>query len=615
MLVSEELKSQAARLDDRPGVYRFVDAAGRSLYVGKASSLKKRVGSYMNLQRQARKTRAMLAKSVRIEVTITSSEAEALLLEQNVIKAEQPPYNIDLRDDKSYPFIFISNHADFPYIAFRRGKTQKGNYYGPYPSASSVHASINAIRRIFQLRNCRDAYFNNRSRPCLQHQIGRCSAPCVGRVSKDEYQQNLSQVALFLQHKNNKLSSELRAQMQAAAAAQDFETAALLRDKLQALAKISVEQSVDTAAGDFDVVACQLYAGVACVYLLFVRSGQVLSHKSFRPKLLLEAGAQELTDDFLSHYYIGAEVQSLPEAIIVQPSPSNPEALELALQQKYGRKIAVRSRVHGRRRKWLAMAATNCANNLKNLTESQRLFSERFTSLHAHWPFSPALECIECLDISHNQGDSPVGALVRLELAGLNKKKYRRVNIKAVTAGDDYAAMAQALQRLYQKRADDDWPDLILIDGGRGQLNSALEVLTGLAPAPVLVAGIAKGEGRKAGLETIWLSRALYDEQQRLQKYDWPASDSALLLLMQVRDEAHRFANSSHQQLRRKRVVVSVLEQVAGIGPQRRSRLLQGLGSLEAIAAAELEAIAAAGGINMELAEQVRKAARALGKL
>ena len=603
----EHLKLQISRLDDSPGVYRFIDSQGRCLYVGKAAKLKKRVSSYLNLKRQARKTRAMLKKSARVEVTTTSSEAEALLLEQNLIKAEKPPYNIDLRDDKSYPFIFISQHPDFPYIASRRGRQQKGRYFGPYPSAGAVRESINALRKIFLLRNCRDAYFRNRSRPCLQHQIGRCSAPCVNLVSADEYRESLRQAVLFLENKSNKLKTELNGQMQQAAAKQDFETAAILRDRLAALAKISTEQSVDTESGDFDIVACQLYAGVACVYLLFVRSGQVLSNKLFKPKLALEAEPDDLAASFLAHYYIGSEPQSLPSEIIIDPAPADLETLQQALQQKYDRKIAIKSRVISKRNKWLEMAATNCARNLKDLTESQRLISERLQSLNEAWPFADELESIECLDISHNQGDSAVGALVRMESSGLEKKKYRKANIRDIKGGDDYAAMAQSVERLYKKRHHDDWPDLILIDGGRGQLNSSVATLQALTPPPVLVAGIAKGEGRRAGLETIWLSRELYDGASGLSKYDWPGEHQALLLLMQVRDEAHRFANSSHQSLRRKSVVISKLEQIDGIGSKRRSLLLQKFGSSKAIAEADVADIARSAKITTELAQKVKE--------
>ena len=603
----EHLKSQIERLDERPGVYRFINSEERCLYVGKAAKLKKRLSSYMNLRRQARKTRAMLGKSVRIDVTITSSEAEALILEQNLIKSLQPPYNIDLRDDKSYPFIFISNHPDFPYIAFRRGRKQKGRYFGPYPSAKAVQESIATLRKIFQLRNCRDAYFRNRTRPCLQYQIGRCNAPCVGLASAEEYQENVRQVVLFLQHKNKKLSQELGEQMQAAAQAEKFEQAAVLRDRLTALGKISTEQNMDTDSGDFDVISCQLYAGVACVYLLFVRNGQVLSHKLFKPKLVLESESGELAASFLAHYYIGSEPQSLPTEIIIEPAPTSSEAIQTALQQKYQSKIAIKSKVLSRRNKWLQMAHTNCARNLKELTESQRLFAERFAALHEKWPFAADLDSIECLDISHNQGDSAVGALVRLQQQGLDKKKYRKANIRDIKAGDDYAAMAQTIQRLYKKRSIEDWPGLLLIDGGRGQLNAALEQLQLLQPPPLLVAGIAKGEGRKAGLEVIWLSRQLYDADARLQRYDWLAEDKALLLLMQVRDEAHRFANSSHQKLRSKRVVVSALQQIDGIGAKRRSLLLQKFGSIAAIAAADPELIATSAGISAQLAMKVKQ--------
>ena len=607
----QELQRQIRALRAEPGVYQFLDHAGKILYVGKARNLKQRVASYLRTAVLSPKTRALMERARGLRITLTRNEIEALLLEQNLIKNDHPPYNILLRDDKSYPFIFVSEHADFPYIGARRGKRKRGGqFFGPYPNAATVHKSINSLQKIFKIRTCRDSYFRHRTRPCLQYEIGRCSAPCTGKISREAYQNDLQHVRLFLQHKSDTVIRELEERMQRAAAAEHFEQAAEQRDRIRALQALHSGQRVDTDSGDADVVCTQIAYGVACVLILFVRDGQVLSHRHYFPALPLDAHAASLCADFIAQFYLSRPAAEIPAEIIVDPLPEDWECLQAALQGYCQHPITLRHRVRTHRASWLQLAQRNLAQSLEQACKQQQLQWSRLEALQRQLrlPQLPAL--IECFDIAHIQGDFPVAACVALDTTGMNRSRYRRFHLRDITPGDDYAAINQAVTRCYRQRLQrqDRLPAIILIDGGRGQLNAALSALRTLAVRNVYVLGIAKGEGRKSGLESLWFSTALVNDNKTFSAHHWAPNDAALLLLIQLRDEAHRFANSGHRKRRGKQYLSSVLEQINGVGRIRRRALLTRFGSLNEIAHAPETALAQVPGVSRQLAQKIHAA-------
>ncbi len=588
-------------LTTRPGVYRMLDAEGKVIYVGKARNLKNRVGSYFNRSNQNGKTRLMVSRIAQIEITATHTENEALILENNLIKAHRPQYNIFFRDDKSYPYIYLSQHK-FPRLAYYRGaRREKGRYFGPYPSAGAVRESLNLLQKIFPVRQCEDSFYNNRSRPCLQYQIKRCTAPCVDLISEQDYAEDVRHATLFLEGKNSEVIDELAQAMERAAADLEYERAAQLRDQIMALQKVQERQYISGEAGaDLDVVAVASRGGVACVQVFFFRGGHNLGNKSFFPQHADKAELGELLEAFLSQYYLGRLNGDLPAEILVNVEPVEQEWLEQVLSEEAGRKVSVTSRVRGDRARWLAMAGENAELALSAHLASKANMLKRFENLQDALKLADLPARVECFDISHTMGEETVASCVVFDQNGPLKSDYRRFNIEGITAGDDYAAMRQALERRYRriKEGEGKLPDILLIDGGKGQLTQAEAVMEELQVSGVVLIGVAKGPTRKPGLESLFLSG-------QKTPVILPANSPALHLIQQVRDEAHRFAIHGHRQRRGKKRQQSSLEEIGGLGPKRRQALLRAFGGLQGVSRAGVEDLARVKGISKELAQRI----------
>ena len=590
-----------AACSSRPGVYRMFDAEARLLYVGKANNLKKRLTSYFRKSGLAPKTAALVARIAQIETTITANETEALLLEQTLIKEWRPPYNILLRDDKSYPYVFLSSADEYPRLGIHRGaKKQKGRYFGPYPSGLAIRESLNLLQKTFQVRQCEDSYFKNRTRPCLQYQIKRCKGPCVGLVSPEEYAEDVRRSVLFLEGRSNVLSDELSAAMEKAAAALDFEHAAELRDQIALLRRVQDQQSMEGGTGDVDVVAAMVSPGGACVHLITVRGGRVLGSKNFFPQVAIEEEAAGVLAAFLAQYYLGASERDLPSELIVNCEHEDFPALAAAIAEVRDRELTISYRVRGPRARWQQLAVTNAEQALAARLANRQHVAARLEALGEALGMDEPPQRLECFDISHSSGEATVASCVVFGPEGPLKSDYRRFNIEGVTAGDDYAAMHQALTRRFRRLKDGEgkMPDILLVDGGKGQLNMAREVLQELAVVDLVLLGVAKGVTRKPGLETLYLNDAEHE-------FTLPGDSPALHLIQQIRDEAHRFAITGHRARRGKARRTSSLEEVAGVGPKRRRDLLKHFGGLQELARASAEEIAKAPGISKKLAESI----------
>ena len=584
---------------EHPGIYQMYDVAHEPLYVGKAKNLRKRLSSYFRQTGLAPKTQALVARIASIEVTVTNTETEALLLEQNLIKKLRPPYNILLRDDKSYPYIFVSDHP-FPRIAVHRGaKRGKGRYFGPYPSALAVRDSLSFLQKVFKMRQCEDSFFNNRSRPCLQYQINRCTGPCVNKVSEEEYAESVRHTTMFLEGKNQSLINELANAMEQASADLAFEHAAELRDMIQQLQQVQSSQFIEGESGNLDIIACELRGGSVCVQLLFVRDGRVLGSKSYFPRMPLDSDEGEVISAFMAQYYIGNQ-RELPAQIVVSHAVEDVEAVAQALSDNAGRKVTVAHGVRSHRAKWLALAANTASQNLNNQLASRESMRVRYESLMGLLQLESAPMRMECFDISHSHGEATVASCVVFDSDGPLRADYRRFNIKGITAGDDYAAMHQALTRRYQrvKNGDAPMPDILVIDGGKGQVQQAREVLETLGIASLLVLGVAKGPTRKAGFEQL-----IRGDNGHV--FTAPSDAPGLHLLQHIRDEAHRFAVTGHKQQRDKKRRQSVLEAIPGIGPKKRRELLRHFGGRQEIAAASVDDLMKVPGINEKLARDI----------
>lgn len=594
--------SYVRNLTELPGVYQMYDASGALLYVGKARNLRKRVASYFRDRGQGAKTEALVARIAAIQVTVTGSETGALLLEQNLIKSQHPPFNILLRDDKSYPYIFLSQGEQFPRLGFHRGaKRAKGRYFGPFPSSSSVRESLNLLQKVFRVRQCEDSFFRNRSRPCLQYQIQRCSAPCVGLVDEAEYAETVRDTVLFLEGKSTLLASELADRMERAAAELEFERAAVLRDQISHLQAVREKQFIESGDGIIDVIAAAAGPGAACVQVLFVRDGRILGSKSFFPRCRIEESAAEVLAAFVPQFYLGAQGErEIPAEILVSEQLEDAELLSEALAGAAGRKVAVSARVRSVRAQWLKLALQTAQQNLGGFLASRQRMHEQLAELQDALGLEAVPERIECFDISHSGGELAVASCVVFDGGGPLKADYRRFNIEDITPGDDYAAMRQALERRYTrlKSGEGKLPDLLLIDGGKGQMSEALKVLEELQVEGVTVVAVAKGATRRPGLETLIVG------QERRERILAPDS-TALHLIQQVRDEAHRFAISALQKRRGKKSRASPLEGIAGVGPKRRRELLRYFGGLQGIERASLEELARVPGISRRIAEDV----------
>jgi excinuclease ABC subunit C len=589
-------KAFVRSLSTAPGVYRMFAADGSVLYVGKAGALRKRVASYFSATPKPARTMAMLAQVARMEVTVTRTEAEALLLENQLIKSTHPRYNVLLRDDKSYPFVLLTQEA-WPRLAMHRGaRAIPGRYFGPYPGVGAVRETLNLMHRLFRLRSCEDSVFRNRSRPCLQYQIGRCSAPCVGLVPAREYNESVRRVALFLDGRSDELATELEQAMAAASERLDFEEAARIRDLIGAIRKLQARQYVDGRAADLDVLACAMQGTRACVLLLAFRDGRNLGTRAFFPRTNGVDNAAEVLSAFVSQYY--AE-QPAPGEIVLDRDIEDRELLQEALSAAAGKRVVVKCSVRGERSGYLDLARRNAELALAAELGSQATQQARLDSLRALVGLELPPGRIECFDISHTMGEATVASCVVFDGNGPVRGQYRRYNISGIQPGDDYAAMHQALERRFRRAVEESGvlPDVLLIDGGAGQVAQARDVLRELGIGSVALVGVAKGEGRRAGHETLLLPDG---GEVR------PGPESpGLQFIQQVRDEAHRFAITGHRGRRQKARNTSRLEDIPGIGPRRRANLLRHFGGLGGLKSAGAEEIARVEGINAALAERI----------
>jgi len=580
-----DAKSFVAGLPNLPGVYRMLGARGEALYVGKARDLKKRVGSYFHKQASSPRIQMMLSQVASIEVTASRSEGEALLLENNLIKSLAPRYNILFRDDKSYPYLTVTGH-EFPRLGFHRGaKDRRNRYFGPFPHAYAVRESIQLLQRVFRLRTCEDTVFENRSRPCLLHQIHRCTAPCTGLISAGQYAEDVANAVLFLEGREDDVIRGLSDKMSAAADAQHYEKAAAYRDQVRALSRVQARQYVESNRGvDADVVACAIEGGIACVNLVMIRGGRHVGDRSFFPSNAEGATAGEVVAAFLEQHYLD---QPLPALVVT----GEPVELENA---------NVVNPSHGERRVWLEMACKNAQLAIGQRVRDRATQEGRLQALREALGLPESVQRIECFDISHTMGEATVAACVVYDRQQLQKSEYRRFNIHDVTPGDDYAAMRQVLSRRYERVNAEAGkiPDLVLIDGGKGQVSAAKAAMVELGMNDIAVVGIAKGPERKPGLEELIIE----SEARTLQL---PPSHPGLHLIQAIRDEAHRFAIVGHRARRGKARMRSMLNEIPGIGAKRRQALIEHFGGLRGVQAAAIDDIAKVEGISRPLAERI----------
>jgi len=605
--VSSELSIPPARFDakvfvdslpGRPGVYRMLDAGGQILYVGKARNLKSRVASYFQPSNVQPKVQALIAKTANMEVTITNSETEALLLEYNLIKKHRPRFNVVLRDDKSFPYLHLETKHEFPRLNFYRGsRKEPGKYFGPYPSAGAVRETLQQLQKLFRIRNCDDAYFANRSRPCLQYQIQRCTAPCVGLVSKEHYARDVGAAIKVLEGRNDEVSEDLGRRMEAAAARLDFEEAAQLRDQLAKLKVIQAQQIVTAGAEhDADVIAIAAANGEYCVALMFVRAGRSLGSTTFFPKGLL-AEPPEVLAAFVMQYYLERDA---PTEIIVEQDFDEMQLLESTLAERLSHKVRICSSVRGIRARWLEMMHNNAEQALTMRRLARAGIESSLEDLREAFDLEETPNRLECFDISHTGGTDTVASCVVFGVEGPLKSDYRRFNISGIQPGDDYAAMYQALTRRYKRVREGEIvkPDVLLIDGGKGQLAEAAKVLCELGVDGVTLIGVAKGVDRRAGQEQLFL---LGEDTPTI----LPPDSRALHLIQRVRDEAHRFAIAGHRRKRAKRHNQSILETIPGLGPVKRRELLKQFGGLQGILRAGIDDFIQVRGLGRELAQVI----------
>jgi len=580
----------------------MLDGEGQVLYVGKAKNLKNRVTSYFRKTGLTVKTAALVKRIVQIDVTVTETETEALILEHNLIKQYRPPFNILMRDDKSYPYIFISDRDQWPRLSFHRGpKKAKGTYFGPFPSVHAVRESMSFLQKIFRVRQCEDVFFKNRSRPCLQYQIKRCSAPCVGFVKPDDYAEDVNLTRLYLDGKAEKILQQLERDMDKSSIALEFEKAGEYRDQISALRQVQTQQMIEKGRGTIDVVAGAVTNGQACVHMLYVRQGRILGSRSYYPKAPLAEKVSELLDEFLPHLYLdGAGRPDLPKEILVNASLECAGVLTDALKERIGRNIEIRDSVRGFRAKWIELAQRTAEQNLAGKLASKQTLQQRFESLRETIGLDEVPERLECFDISHSSGEAVVASCVVFDSNGALKSDYRRFNIENITGGDDYAAMEQAIRRRYTRlmKGEGKLPDVLLIDGGKGQIGVAKSVLTELGVVGVVVLGVAKGTTRKPGMETLILA----DQNNKVIARPQQA---ALHLIQQIRDEAHRFAITGHKQRRDKKRRTSALEGIPGVGPTRRRDLLKHFGGIVEVKKASVADLMKVENINKKVAEAI----------
>ena len=590
-------KTILKNLPNLPGVYRMINGTEEVIYVGKAKDLKKRVSSYFNKNLASPRTRMMVSHIAKIETTVTHNEAEALLLENNLIKSIMPRYNVVFRDDKSYPYIVLTGD-DYSRLAFHRGAQRKGNqYFGPFPNSIAVRESIQLLQKVFKLRTCENTVFANRSRPCLQHQIERCTAPCVGLIADSEYNNDVHQAAMFLQGKTNEVLDALGEQMNSAAANQEYELAVVYRNRMQALRQVQAKQFVsDFNVSDADVIACAELQGQHCINLVMVRGGRHLGDRSYMPKNTDGESLETSMAAFLAQHYVA---QNTPPLIVLGIKIET-DLIQEVLSEQTGRKIKINTNAIGDKRVWLKMAQTNAELALGQRAATSANQTAKLLALREALNLPESTERIECFDISHTMGEATVGSCVVFDKGDMQNSEYRRYNVTGITPGDDYAAMRDVLTRRYKKVAAGEGvrPDLIFIDGGKGQLGIAVEVMAEVGLADILLVGIAKGEERRPGLETMIFSDT--GEMLNLEK-----DNKGLHLLQQIRDEAHRFAITGHRAKRAKARMHSSLEEIEGIGAKRRKALLTRFGGLDGVKSASIDEMAQVEGISQSLAEKI----------
>lgn len=602
-------KAFLAAVPHQPGVYRMLSSEGEIIYVGKAKDLSKRLASYFRRDPGSEKTRALVRQICHIELTVTHTETEALILEHNLIKQHQPRYNILLRDDKSYPYILLTQHAH-PRLAFHRGaRKQAGEYFGPYPSGGAVRESLHLMQKLFPIRQCEDAVYANRSRPCLLFQLKRCSGPCVpGLVSDADYLAQVELARLFLQGRDQQVINDLVSRMEEASQQLAFETAARYRDQLLALRKVQEQQSVSGhVLDDLDVIGSALDQGMASIHVLFIRQGKVLGSRNYFPRLPAESDADEVVHAFLSQFYLsGQSGRQIPAEVLLDVALEDEEALADTFSQEAGYTVRVSSRTRSERARYIRLATTNAQSALASKLSHKSTQLARFIQLEELLELSRPIQRMECFDISHTFGEKTVASCVVFNREGPFTSEYRRFNIHGIKGGDDYAAMEQALDRRFGKQqTPEQVPDILFIDGGKGQLARAEEIIarhqdkfSGKQP---LLIGVAKGESRKPGLETLIIGET--HEELHLSN-DLPA----LHLIQHIRDESHRFAITGHRARRDKARKVSTLEAIPGVGPKRRQALLKFLGGLQEVKQASIDDLAKVPGISQELAERIHDA-------
>ncbi len=577
----------------------MLDAKHKVIYVGKARDLKKRVSSYFTRSQTAPKTAAMMELVARVEVTVVNTEAEALVLEYNLIKQHKPRFNVLLRDDKSYPYIYASTEQKFPRLKFHRGARKgKGRYFGPYPSTRAVRQTLNELQKLFLIRNCEDSYFRNRTRPCLQYQIKRCTAPCVGIVEEAQYRKDIDAAILFLEGRNKHVVNSLVQRMEEASAALDYEQAARFRDQISRLKEVEARQLVKRGdRKDLDVLGFASNGAIHCVTVVFIRNGSVIGSRDHFPRLPGETDKARLMNGFVAQYYLGRDA---PSEIVLDVAIADVGVLEQELATRSGHKVAIRHRVRGDRARWLDMARTNAEQGLNLKVASNATIKRQFAALGDALGLEEAPQRLECFDVSHTSGEATVASCVVFNTAGPMKSDYRRFNLRPDAAGDDYAAMAEALTRRYQriKKGEVPMPDVLFVDGGKGQLAEAMKVLDELELDWLNVVAVAKGRARRPGAERLF--RPGSDKALQL-----PPDSPALLLIQQIRDEAHRFAITGHRQRRARARKSSPLEQIPGLGPKKRRELLRQFGGLQGIVGAGIDDLAKVRGISRSLAETI----------
>lgn len=576
-----------------PGVYKMLGKEGELLYVGKAKNLKNRVSSYFVKTIEHPKTQALVARIYDIEILVVRSETEALLLEQNLIKLHRPPYNIMLRDDKSYVYIFVSADKPYPRIASGRGKGKhsQGRFFGPYPSAYNARDTLLVLQKLFNVRQCENSYFSQRKRPCLQYQIKRCSAPCVGLISPEAYKEDVDNSLRFLRGDSKELNQELIAKMEAAAEALEFEKAVFYRDRMALLRDVQAQQAIYRVKGEADILAIAYQAGVTCVQIMHVRNGKMLGGKAYFPDMQDDDLGQMLSD-FMANFYFQV-ADEVPAELIINTDLPNTLELEQALSQQFEKKIQIKHKVRETRAEWLDLAQMNVQHAIKGKLANHLELNERFYQLEQ--VLGRKVDRIECFDISHTMGEATIASCVVFDSGGARKRDYRQFSIEDITGGDDYAAMRQALTRRYKKNM---LPDLLLIDGGKGQLNMAIQVMQDMNLEPFML-GVSKGEGRKPGLETLHFTDG--------RKIQLAEDHKALHLIQQVRDEAHRFAITRHRAKRDKRRSSSVLEAIPGLGPKRRRDLLTHFGGIQGVLKASEKDLSFVPGLGQVMARTIYK--------